>query len=104
MRGKKTKALTAAEIDRRLRQHKGLLLECHVKRIGLFGSHARGSQKKNSDVDFLVEFRKPDFDDFMNLAFGLEKLLGRKVDLITESSLSAHLRPYVEKEIKWHEI
>ena len=33
--------------------------------------------KKNSDIDFLVEFEKPDFDNFMDLVFYLEKLFGR---------------------------
>jgi predicted nucleotidyltransferase len=39
----------------------------------------------------------------MELLFSLEKLLGKKVDLVTNGSLSPYIRPYVEKEIKWYE-
>jgi predicted nucleotidyltransferase len=35
-----------------------------VRRIGLFGSFARGEQKDTSDVDILVEFEEPTFDNF----------------------------------------
>ena len=102
MNRKNHKKLTASEIMRLIKSHKKMLAECNVKRIGLFGSYARGEQKQNSDIDFLVEFKKPSFDSFMDLAFGLEKLFGKKVELITKGSLSPHIRPYVEKEIKWH--
>lgn len=40
-----------------------------VKRIGIFGSHAQGEEKETSDVDVLVEFVEPSFDNFMDLAF-----------------------------------
>ena len=74
-----------------------------VRRIGLFGSFARNEGRSRSDLDFLVELEKPTFDNFMNLAFLLEKLFGRQVDLVTPDGLSKHLRPYIEKEVIWHE-
>ncbi len=72
-----------------------------VKRIGLFGSFARGEQKDTSDVDILVEFEEPTFDNFMNLAFFLEDLFGRRVELVTPDSLSPYIAPYVKKEVVW---
>jgi hypothetical protein len=72
-----------------------------VKRIGLFGSFARGEQKDTSDVDILVEFEEPTFDNFMNLAFFLEDLFSRRVELVTPDSLSPYIAPYVEKEVVW---
>jgi len=74
-----------------------------VRRIGLFGSFARNQGRARSDLDFLVEFDQPTFDNYMNLAFSLEKLFGRHVDLITSDGLSNHVRPYIEKEVLWHE-
>ena len=53
------------------------------KRIGLFGSFARGEQKEASDIDILVEFEKPTFRNFMDLSSYLEDLFGREVDLVT---------------------
>ena len=74
-----------------------------VRRIGLFGSFARNQGRVRSDMDFLVEFERPTFDNYMNLAFSLEKLFGRHVDLVTPDGLSSHIRPYIEKEVVWHE-
>jgi hypothetical protein len=56
-----------------------------------------------SDLDFLVEFEQPTFDNYMNLAFSLEKLFGRHVDLVTSDGLSNHVRPYIVKEVLRHE-
>ena len=75
-----------------------------VRRIGLFGSFARNQGRARSDLDFLVEFEQPTFDNFMNLAFSLEKLFGRHVDLITSDGLSDHVRPYIEKEVRFFTI
>lgn len=75
----------------------------YVKRIGVFGSFARGEQKETSDVDILVEFEKPTFDNFMNLAFFLEDLFQRKVDLVTPNSLSPYIGPHVKNEVVWAE-
>ena len=80
-----------------------ILRKYGVNRLGLFGSYARGQQRPDSDIDFLVEFKKPDFDSFMELAFYLESLFGHKVDLITPAGLNKYIKPFVEQEIKWHE-
>jgi len=96
-------SITYQKIIDMLKFHKDTLLKYGVKRIGLFGSYARGDQKKNSDMDFLVEFDKPVFENFMDLAFYLENLFGRKVELITNGNLSPYIQPYVEKEVKWYE-
>ncbi len=72
-----------------------------VKRIGLFGSFARGEENESSDVDIMVEFEQPTFDNFMKLAFFLEDLLGRRVELVTPDSLSPYIAPYVKDEVVW---
>jgi len=69
-----------------LKDHNDILRKYEVKKIGLFGSFARGDQSRNSDIDFLVEFEKPVFENFMDLAFYLEELFGRKVELITNGN------------------
>jgi len=62
-----------------------------VKRIGVFGSFVRGEQKETSDIDLVVEFEKPNFDNFMDLAFYLEDLTGRSVDILTPDGIK-HIR------------
>ncbi|MDD3566042.1 MAG: nucleotidyltransferase domain-containing protein, partial [Methanothrix sp.] len=57
--------------------------------------------KETSDVDVLVEFVEPSFDSFMDLAFFLEDLFGRDVDLVTIGGLSPHIAPFVEREVVW---
>ncbi len=74
-----------------------------VKRIGLFGSHARGEQKETSDIDILVEFEKPTYDNFIELIFFLEELTGKEIDLVTSKGLSPYLRSDVKKEVIWCE-
>jgi len=92
------------EIIDLLRSHAGdIKARFAVKRIGLFGSYARGEQKASSDIDILVEFEKPTFRNFMNLSFYLEDLFGREVDLVTVGGLHSRIRPYVEKDVIWSE-
>jgi predicted nucleotidyltransferase len=49
----------------------------------------------------LVEFipEKKSFDNFMELSFFLEGLLGRKVELVTPQSLSKHIGPHILNEV-----
>jgi predicted nucleotidyltransferase len=74
-----------------------------VRKIGIFGSYARGEEKETSDVDVLVEFEEPTFRNFMGLVFFLEDLFDREVDLVTIKGLSPYIRPHVEREVVWSE-
>ncbi|MFT4204857.1 MAG: nucleotidyltransferase family protein [Chitinophagaceae bacterium] len=68
-----------------------------VKSLGVFGSFANGIPDAASDVDFLVGFdpEKKTFDNFMELSFFLEELLGRKVEIVTPQSLNRHIGPHI---------
>lgn len=99
-----TKISAYKDIMKLLEKHNETLRKFTVRRIGLFGSFVRGEQKKNSDIDFLVEFYEPTFDNFMDLLFSLETIFARKVELITNGSLSPYLQPLVEQEVKWYEV
>lgn len=57
--------------------------EYGVQRIVLYGSFAKGTQKKKSDVDILVDIKKSIGLEFISLADRLEEILGRKVDVAT---------------------
>ena len=74
-----------------------------VKRLGLFGSLAKGKATENSDVDLLVEFHsgQKNYDNFYDLATYLEQLCGRKVELVTPSSLSKFIGPHILKEAEY---
>ena len=63
-------------------------------------SFVKNQQTADSDIDFIVEFEKEKktYKSFIKLAFFLEELLGRKVDLLTNKSLSPYLGPQILKE------
>ena len=85
-----------------LKKHKDIIQKKYtVKKIGIFGSYAKGTQKKSSDIDILVELETPTYNNFIDLAFYLEELYGKKIDLITMKGLSPYIFPYVEKEVVW---
>lgn len=90
-------SLTPKKIISSLKEHKEDLQEYGVKKIGLFGSYLKGTQKRGSDLDFLVVLENPTFDNYMELKFFLGRLFRKKVDLITEEGLKPSLR-YVKEE------
>ena len=72
----------------------------NVKRLGIFGSVARGDSRKDSDVDMLVEFKSPvGFFDFIRLENYLTESLGRKVDLVTKEALKPLIRNDVLNDV-----
>lgn len=69
-----------------------------IKEIGVFGSWVRGEQKKNSDIDILVEFEENSgisLFDFIEIEDYLRKKVGIKVDLVEKKAL----KPYIGKNI-----
>lgn len=69
-----------------------LLKKRNVRRAGIFGSYARGEQKKKSDVDIIIEPPKGMGLEFVGLALDLEEKLGKKVDLVTYKNIHRLLR------------
>lgn len=70
-----------------------------VRRLDLFGSAATGRfDPARSDLDFLVEFVSPGPGKrYLQFLDELEKLFGRKVDLIDETALQ---NPYLRRQIE----
>lgn len=94
------KKLNSKEILKNIEKRKTDIRKYGVKKIGLFGSFAKGKQHKKSDIDILVNFDKVNFDRYIELKFMLEKLFGRKVDLVIESDLRPELKE-AKKEAKY---
>lgn len=94
---------TKKDIKRILEVNKGMLRRYRVKKIGLFGSWVRNEQGRDSDIDLLIEFEEPTFDNFMGLLFDLESLFGRRVELVTVYGLSPHIAREVYGEVEWFE-
>ena len=70
-----------------------------VRKIGLFGSIARGEGDAGSDIDILVDMENPTFDQYMDLKFHLENVLGGTVDLVLLSTIKPRLKPIIANEV-----
>ena len=78
-----------------------ILKKYRVKRAGLFGSYTRGEQRKDSDIDILIEYPKGMGLNFVGIALDLEKTLKKKVDLLTYGGISPYLKKYIlEDEVR----
>ena len=94
---------TKEQIFTLLQNHQPELKRLGVHRYGVFGSFVHNEPNEDSDVDILVEFvpGKKNFDNFMTLAFLLEDLFGRKVDLVTLEALSPYIGPHILREVEY---
>jgi len=68
-----------------------------VRILGIFGSYARGEQKKVSDIDILVKIESPIGLKFFELWDDLEAILGVKIDLLTVKTVK-------QKPLLWESI
>jgi len=71
----------------------------NVKKLGVFGSVARGEEKQGSDIDVLVGFNSSvGFFDFIRLENFLSEMLKQKVDLVTKNALKSVIKKQIIKE------
>ena len=68
-----------------------------IKKAGIFGSYATGEQKKNSDIDILVEF-DGSLLDLIGMEIELKKILKKKVDMLTYRSINPLLKRRILNE------
>ncbi|GAB4489428.1 MAG: nucleotidyltransferase [Thermodesulfovibrionales bacterium] len=73
----------------------------HVKELGVFGSYASGRQTAGSDVDILVDFEDGhrDFFNYMRLKQYLEKMLGKKIDLVMKKAVKKRLKDRILRQV-----
>ncbi len=77
------------------------LLRPYARKISLFGSFARQDNSRDSDIDLLVELKHPAHRPVLGLRwFSLEgelgRMMGRKIELFSETELSPHLKNSVD--------
>ena len=76
----------------------GTLRRYHVHQAGLFGSYARGEQKRGSDIDIIIKQPKNMGFKFAGLEIELSQKLKRKVDLVSYNGLSPYLKDRILRE------
>ena len=68
--------------------------------LGVFGSFARGEATPDSDLDLVVRFaNRKSLLGLVRLERALSEAVGRKVDLLTEASISPYLRDRIKAEM-----
>lgn len=74
-----------------------------VSEMAVFGSYTRDDYTENSDVDVMVSFDRRIGLKFVDLAFEMEDLLGREVDLVTRDALEKkpRLYKYIKEDIQY---
>lgn len=87
-----------AYIRKELANRRAQLHDLGARRLRLFGSVARGDDRPESDLDFLVDLERKTFDDYMGIKFLLEDLFQRKVDLISETGIKPRIRDQILAE------
>jgi len=92
---------TIAQIKTLLAEHKNEIVEKYgVTEIGIFGSYLREEQKETSDIDILVEFKRPvGMLTFINLKNYLSDLFETNVDLVTKKALKPRIGQRILSEV-----
>ena len=94
--------ITQDYILNKLKELKPILYKDYaVKEIGLFGSFAKDTYAEDSDIDILVEFEKPIGWRYFSLEIYLEKVFGRKIDLVTKNALKEQIKESILKQVNY---
>lgn len=83
-----------------LREHKKEIQKNYkVVTIGLCGSYARGDQREDSDIDFVVEMSESDFFLRTKLAEDLGRIFGKEVQVLSRSGIRLFIWDFIEQDI-----
>ena len=88
------------EIRSIIRQHHNVLGDTYgVAVVAIFGSYVRDEQKRESDIDLLVEILRPiSLLELAGAEIYLSDILGAKVDLVPKRSIREELKETILKE------
>jgi len=71
-----------------------------ISYLAVFGSHARGEENLDSDIDLLIEFNKrKSLFDLVGIEQEMQDETGQKIDLQTINSISKYIKPYIKKDL-----
>ena len=95
--------ISCMTIEQTLQVHRTNILQLArqygARNLRLFGSVARHEERPESDIDFLVEMEQGrTLLDLIGFSQDLESLLHRKVDVLTDDSLSPYLKERIQSE------
>ena len=91
---------TTKQVVEFLSSHKeDFVRQFSVKKIGIFGSYAKGEAGEESDVDIVVELAKPDMFCLIGIKQAVEEGLGVKADVVRlRDQMNQVLRRRIEQD------
>jgi uncharacterized protein len=97
------KITTKQDFFEAIQQHRQQLKQTGISKLGLFGSFARNEANEKSDVDVLVGFHSEQktYDNLFTLHELLQKITGRKVEIVTTKSLSPFIGHHILKSVEY---
>ena len=95
-----SKKIKNMELKSIITKIKAVLKKNKVKKAGIFGSYARGEQKKNSDIDILIDPPKGIGWGIVSIQIELEDAVKKRVDLLTYNGINHLLRRKILAEEK----
>jgi predicted nucleotidyltransferase len=72
-----------------------------ARKVAVFGSYVRGDDTPKSDIDIIADFLpRKSLLDLVRIERELSEIIGIKVDLLTEKSISPYLIDSIKKEME----
>ena len=72
-----------------------------IKFFGVFGSFARGEEKKNSDIDIIIDFITPkSLMEIGGIQYELTETLGRPVDIVSRKNIKPAIKDNILKDVR----
>lgn len=94
--------MDAHQIKQILRANKErLFLSYPLMSMALFGSYSDGTATEHSDVDIMVEFSEPVGFEFIELSIELEKLLDKRIDIVTRKAVKPELMRFIQPQLQY---
>jgi len=71
----------------------------NIIKLGVFGSAARDNMNDGSDIDIVVDLRRPDLFDLVGIKQALEEQLHQRVDIVRyRDSMNKYLKERIDRE------
>ncbi|MBI2641375.1 nucleotidyltransferase domain-containing protein [Candidatus Roizmanbacteria bacterium] len=72
----------------------------NISYLGIFGSYSRGDEKKTSDIDLLIDFKKTkSFFELAPIQAQFEKIFRKPIDLVLKNRIKKSFKPYIYKDL-----